>query len=120
MNGIVGFENHRINCIIGVHPEERTHSQDILIDLKIETNFSMITAEDNLTNAICYATLAEECTQVAQKGRYHMLETLAYELIKHLKKKFHLPWIWISIKKPSAVPSASFAFVELEEGKRGQ
>lgn len=118
MNGIVGFENHRVKCIIGINPEERLKEQELLIDLQVEANFSQIAAQDDLTNATCYATIASDCSQIAQQGHYQMLETLAYQLLHQLKEKYQLHWIKIKIKKPSAIPTAAFAFVELEEGVR--
>lgn len=117
MLGIVGFENLRIRCIIGVNPHERREEQEILLDLKLETDFARVATTDDISNAICYATVADFCTELAQKGRYQMLETFAYELIQQLTSRFKLSWIKVVVKKPLALPKASFAFVELEQGK---
>lgn len=118
MFGLIGFENHRIRCIIGLNPHERLEEQEISIDLKIEVDFSQVALKDDLSLAICYESLANFCTELAQKGQYKMLETLAYELIRQLADRYKTSWIKVFIKKPSAIPTASFALVELEYGTR--
>ncbi len=116
--GIVGFEDLLVRCIIGINPEERVMEQEILINLQVESDLSLVASADDLSNAICYASLAAFCTEQARKGQYHMVETLAYELVQKLKEHFQLSWVRVVIKKPSAILTASFAFVELEYGKK--
>lgn len=117
--GTIGFENHRIRCIIGIHPPERIEEQELLLDLQTQWDFSSVAARDDLSHALCYAELADFCTEFAQKGKYQMLETLACDLSRKLREHFKLFWIKVTIKKPGALPTASFAFVELEYGTKG-
>ncbi len=104
--------------MIGVNPPERLEEQEILLDVQLETDFALVAAMDDLSHAICYATIAELCTELAQKGQYHMLETLASVLIQQLVDRFKPTWIQVVIKKPKALPTASFAFVELQYGHK--
>ncbi len=116
MFGIVGFEDHRIRCIIGVNPDERQNEQEILVDVQFEADFGSVARTDDLSGTACYASVADFCTQVAQKGKYQMLETLACELVRQLANRFQLSWIKVMIKKPSAIATASYAFAKLEYG----
>lgn len=116
-SGIVGFEDHLIRCIIGINPDERLVEQEILVSLQMKTDFTRVAKTDDLSNAICYASVAALCTEIAQKGKYQMLETLACQLVKQLTESFTPSWIRVVIKKPSALLTASYAFVELEHGK---
>ncbi|KIC73776.1 putative dihydroneopterin aldolase [Neochlamydia sp. EPS4] len=118
MLGIVGFKNYRLSCIIGVYPYERKHPQELSIDVCYEIDFALITLSDDLSKAVCYASLAEFCSQVAQEGAYQMLETLAHELVLKLADKFSLHWVKVMIRKEKAISLASCAFVELEYGNR--
>lgn len=118
MFGIIGFENLLIHCIIGINPEERLVEQMLLLNLQAEENFTPVAKTDDLTNAVSYVELANLCTEIAQKGKYNMLETLANDLVRQLKTRFKLSWIKILIKKPDAIKTAELAFVELEYGKR--
>lgn len=116
MFGKLGFENLRIHCIVGVNAEERIKEQEILVDISIKADFQKVALTDNLTHAICYAKVADSCSEIAKKGQFHMLETLAFELVQQLTDLYRLSWIKVVIKKPSAISSASYAFVEYERG----
>lgn len=118
MQGIIGFENHCVHCLIGIHPHERLETQPIYIDFQTEVDFAPVAHEDKLSNSVCYAGMAEFCTVLAQEGQHQMLEALAYDLVHRLVEKFKLHWAKIAIRKPAAIPTASFAFVELEYGKK--
>lgn len=114
MLGTVGFENHRIDCIIGINPKERLHKQEIYVSLQVKSNFAEVALKDDLSYAVNYSTLAAFCTEWAEKKQYHMLETYAYELIHQLVDHFKLSWVKLLVKKPAAIATASYAFVELE------
>lgn len=114
MQGIIGFEDLLIRCIIGINPDERLVEQEILLNLQYKVDVSLVAKTDDLSQAINYSSVAEFCIQFAKKNQYKMLETLAVELTQKLAEQFKLSWIKILIKKPSALPYASFAYVEFE------
>jgi 7,8-dihydroneopterin aldolase/epimerase/oxygenase len=113
----IGFEDLLIRCIIGVNPEERLVEQDLLVNLQVPQDVAKIAASDDISQANCYAAMADFCKELAQKGQYKMIETLAYELTQQLANKFNVDWVKVFIKKPSAIPTASFAYVEYEYRK---
>lgn len=118
MFGVFGFENLLVTCIIGINPEERLAEQVLLINLQAEEDFKAVADTDDLSHAVDYAVVANFCSELAREGKYQMLETLAYDLNFQLKKHFKFNWVKVMIKKPSAIPAAEYAFVELESGKR--
>lgn len=114
MTGIIGIEELKIECIIGVLPEERKKGQTILIDLRAEAGFPM---QDSLSDTVDYVALATQCRITAQEGKYHLLETLAADLTQILLQQFHLTSVWIKIRKPGALATANCAFVEFKRNK---
>lgn len=112
--GIIGFENYKIDCIIGVHEEERAALQTIYIDLKVQHDFTMAAKSDDFKKTICYEKLANLCKNLACTKKYHLLETYAYDLITTLTNEYKIKWAYVKIKKPSAILSADYAIVELE------
>ena len=115
MLGKVGFEDLKVQCIIGVDPHERLQKQDLYIDVQVDAEFGVCSASDRLHDAeVNYFTLAETCIQVVGETQYHLLETLACHLMSHLFEKFAIDWIYLKIKKPRALPYAHHAFVEIE------
>lgn len=120
MIGVVGFENLEIECIIGVHAEERSNSQKIYVDFKGEADFSLSAVTDDLQHALDYFSVAQVCSQVAQKGKYFLLEKCANDILQELVRHFGITWGWIKIKKNHPFPAVEWTFVELEYGTSGR
>lgn len=115
--GIIGFEQLKIQCIVGANDAERVQHQEIVIDVKVKTDFTSSVTSDSINDTICYSELADLCQKIAITKRSHLLETLASAMLDAILKMPHIEWAWIRIKKPSALPEAAFAFVELERHK---
>jgi len=116
--GLIGFENLKIVCIIGVNPEERIHEQPIFVDVKVEANFHASAQSDHVRDTINYVTLSDLCTEFAQKGQYQLIEKYAYDVLKRFLSDFSINWAWIKVKKPQAVPAADFTSVELKLSRK--
>lgn len=116
--GMIGFEDYAIECIIGVFAEERKQPQKIFVDLKVEVDIEKGAQTDHFKDVYDYVQLAEMCTEMAQKKEYALLETFAYEVITKLEEDPQVFWAAIKIKKPSALESARYTFVELESQKK--
>lgn len=122
VSGIVGIAQHEVWCIIGLNPEERTQSQRLLIDLKVRCPFTPCLSLDRSDATLAeireacvdYTRLASLTTQVAQEGRYFLLETLADRLLHAFFVHFPIEWGWVRLHKPAALPSPAIAYVELE------
>lgn len=114
MEGTIGFKKHRIRCIIGDTDIERNQEQEILVDLRVKIDFSRCAKSDNLKDTISYTTLADICTQLAQNNRYRLLESFAADALNKILLLPHTQSVWIKIRKPSAIPTAECAIIELE------
>lgn len=114
MKGIIGLEQHRISCIIGVEPHERMLERDIYVDLKVRSCFAQCSTTDHLDDTIDYERLAQICSELASTKKYHLLETFAYDVMQTLIKEFAIEWAWIKIWKPRAFHSVDYTYVELE------
>lgn len=110
----IGFENHKIRCIIGCLPPERIQEREILIDLTVGVDITPCIQNDDIHQAVSYVDLAKRCTQMAQENKYHLMETMAAAIIDRLLNEFPLFWVHIKIKKPQAIPSIEWSMVELK------
>ena len=115
--GNIGFDDHRVTCIIGELADERINVQDILIDLKVEADLSKCVKTDSVHDTIDYVAMAELCTRLAQIGQYRMLEMLAWQITEKMLQEFPILSIWIRIKKPGAIPTTKHSYVELKRNK---
>ena len=118
MKGKIGFKNLVVQCLIGINPNEQDHEQELLIDLKIESDFTHSANSDSIIDTISYDDLAQICTEIAKSKRHHLMETLANHILQRITTDFNIAWAWIRIKKPKALKDAQHAFVELEWEKK--
>lgn len=117
--GIIGFKRYRIRCIIGTEPCEREREQDLLIDLKVEIDFTRAAHKDHLSDTVDYVSLAALCNEVAQRGCYQLIEKYATDLVHEVQKKFAIKSVWVRVEKPQAIPEAECAFVEFQQENSG-
>ncbi|MFN4173521.1 MAG: dihydroneopterin aldolase [Parachlamydiaceae bacterium] len=116
MLGIIGFEELEIDCVIGVYPDERVATQKLFIDLKVEAFIGDSIHSDRLKDTIDYCELVKLIQNEAE-SKCQLLETLAHRISMRLLSELNLTWVWIRIKKPSALANAKAALIEYERFK---
>ena len=100
---LIGFKELQISCIIGLNDEERVCKQLLIIDLEIQAEAF-----------IDYVALSQLVTEVAEKGRFALIETLADECVKALKKRWpEIISLEMCVKKPAAIKTAAYAYTKV-------
>lgn len=117
IKGIVGIEELKVTCFVGVYPHEKLTRQDLFLDLKVEADLSKSIKNDSLDDAIDYDKLAELCTKVAEDKHYHLIEVLAHAILEQIFLQFKVSKAFIRVKKTQGLPMAKFSFVELESSR---
>jgi FolB domain-containing protein len=112
----IGIHHHCISCRIGILPYEREIDQNIYIDVKVKLRDWK--KNYDIGETVCYVEIADLCTELAQKNSYGLLEQMVEELMDELFIRFPISYGWIRIKKPQAIPSAEYAFVELDRNEK--
>lgn len=112
---IIGFNNYRISCIIGIEPHEREKEQDLLVDLKVESVYVTAAQSDDIKDTVNYMALAQICKEIACRGRYQLLERYASDVLDAILEEFPVISAWINVKKPAALPGADCTFVEFRK-----
>jgi len=117
VKGYIGFEHHKIECVVGVYPHEHKEKQLLYVDLQVESDFTACSLSDDVKDTVNYELLAALCTELAVTKQYRLLETFAVDVLNAIFFKFDVSWAWIRIKKPLGLPSATYSIVELERFK---
>jgi dihydroneopterin aldolase len=115
--GIIGFDNLCIPCVVGVHPHERDSEQYVHIDLRVSADISRCATTDHVSDAIDYEKLANICIELAQTKKYKLLERMAWEILDEVLDQFPVSWASIVIKKEKALNHADRSVVELKKRK---
>lgn len=115
MKGIVGLQDLRIDCIIGIYPHERAATQPLFVDVEVEYDFALAGQSDGIKDALDYDHLASELTRLAVERKYQLLEAFVEEAADHCLDHFPaINLIRLAVRKPQAVEAAAGAFVKVE------
>ncbi|HJN37645.1 MAG TPA: dihydroneopterin aldolase [Gammaproteobacteria bacterium] len=110
----ISINQLQVDCIIGVLPEERIQPQPLLISLDIETDFSSAVQHDDIANTLDYNLLSTIISNMAIKGKFHLIETLAENIAQYI---LSLPKVFktkITLQKPQALANAKSAAVTIQ------
>jgi dihydroneopterin aldolase len=114
MIGKIGIEKLSVMAIVGVFAYERNDKQELIVDLKVETDITACVASDSFRDALDYVALAKVCQTVASENAFHLIESYAAAVVRELSSRFPISWVKIKVLKPKALEPAA-AFVEMEQ-----
>jgi len=108
------IEGLRVNAVIGIFEWERQIEQPVLIDLVMAVDTRTAAVSDDIQDAVNYALVAEQVTELTQSLKPQLLETLANKLAIMILNNFStVQTIQVKVKKPLAVKSAQAVGIEI-------
>jgi dihydroneopterin aldolase len=99
---------------IGITPEERSTPQECLADLTLWCSFEAAAKTDSLDQSIDYCQVLATMQTVAGAKKYHLLETLAYEIIKNVLQSYPILRARIRLRKRPEILIKDLDFIEVE------
>jgi dihydroneopterin aldolase len=115
MVGTAGFKGLCVECILGVYEHERQKMQTVIVDVELDYDFAAAAASDSILNAVDYDRVAAAVTELAERRRFQLLETMAEETAGMLLERLtSIHAVRLEIRKPEALPAAACSFVRLE------
>lgn len=105
--------NLKVECIIGILPYEREHSQPLLVSVELETSLEDAGRTGSLEKSINYALLSERVKSYIVNRKAGLLEELAVELCDLIEKEFKPESVKIRLNKPEAVADAQSVGIEI-------
>jgi FolB domain-containing protein len=80
----------RSNVILGVKPKERSESQEISINIKIDyASLPKGCVDDNVKHTICYDELCSIVIEVSKNKSYKLIEHMSFVILESIKEFFH-------------------------------
>lgn len=111
--GMIRIRDLEVSCIIGCLSSERECEQTLFFDLEFSTEWSA-ERKDSLDQTIDYVEVVDLCTDIAVKGKFQLIESLAHHLLTQILERFPTEKAKVRVRKPGAIPSALCTEVELE------
>lgn len=103
----------KVNCIIGIYPEERVKEQELVIDLELDCpSLEQAGREKRLELSVDYAALSARVKEYVIARKAELLEELAAGLYDLIEQEFHTPAVTIRLTKTEAVPGTAGTGIE--------
>ena len=118
MIGTTGLRGLRVECIVGIHQHERETRQSVILDIEMDYDFAAASASEAIGDAVDYAGVASQVTELAERRGFQLIETMAEETAALVLARFpQVRRVRLEIRKPAAVPAAACAFVRVERAR---
>ena len=102
-----------IRCKVGILPHEISNPQDILINLECEYIAPAPQPNTDVSQVLCYATLAKEIEIIANKEHIYFLENFVETIADHCLRDSRIQKVNISVMKKNAIDSAKSVGVKI-------
>lgn len=106
-----------IQTTIGFFEWEKQIKQTLVFDLEMGWDTSVAAENDELSKTLDYAEISTQIETFANNNPVDLLETLAERLASFLMSTYAIPWLKLTINKPTAVHNAMSVGVEIVRGK---
>ncbi|MBK5963074.1 dihydroneopterin aldolase [Thiocystis minor] len=115
---IVFIRGLRVETIIGIHDWEKRARRPLILDLEMASDIARAAATDRIADALDYDTVSQRLVQAVSENRFELVETLAEHCAAILREEFGIPWLRLTLNKPSAVGEGVDVGVVIERGER--
>lgn len=116
---IVYVSNLRVKALIGIYEWERRIRQHVRIDLEMGWDNRIPAASDDIKDTLNYKEAATKVSNLVEQSNFQLVETLAEAIAMTLLKDMQLPWVKVTLGKPSAVPHSDEVGVQIERSREG-
>jgi len=89
----------RARAFIGVPEEERASAQELVLDIKLESNTPFAALGDDLEKTVDYAAVAARVNSIVEERPRHLIETLASDIVSALLAEFPARAATVEIRK---------------------
>ena len=100
--------------IIGINPDERERTQDIMINITIFTDTRRAAQTDDLEYSVSYSDLARKIKSHAEQAARLTVEALAQDLAEICLRENGVKKIIVRVEKPEAVEFAESVGIEID------
>ncbi len=108
-----------VPCMIGVYAHERTGTQRVRIDIRVDLDDDGRPLADDIANVVSYETVVEGVRAVAGRGHINLVETLADEILAVCLADPRSRRAWVRVEKLDVYADAAGVGIEIERARPG-
>lgn len=113
---IVFIRQLQIETVIGIYDWERTIRQRVVLDLEMATDIRRAAASEDVDDALNYHAISVRLSDFIGGQKFLLIETIAEQCAELVMREFSVPWLRLTVTKPTAVPAAQAVGVTIERG----
>lgn len=106
----------QIETVIGIYDRERTVRQPLWFDLEMATDIRRAASSEDIRFALDYHAIAVRLNEFVSGRAFALIETVAEQCAALVMQEFNVPWLRMTVTKPTAVPAAQAVGVTIERG----
>ena len=107
------INNLTVDAILGILPNERVQTQQVVINLTIFTDTQPAAKSQNIADTLNYSELASQAAQLTVEGEYLLIESLVEDLAALTLDHPTAKAVTVRVEKPQAVRDARSVGVEI-------
>jgi len=107
----------QMDARIGVYDHEKERVQPVIVDLEFGLRSEKACHSDRLGDSVDYSAVVARLRALAQERHHELVESLAEAMAAMLQREFGVPWLTLSLAKPTPFPGAEVG-ITLERGQR--
>jgi FolB domain-containing protein len=105
--------------IIGVNPDERENTQEIIINVALFTDTHTAGKTDQILDTVSYSAVAKKIRTCAESAQRYTVEALAEDIAEICLRESGVVKVQVRVEKPRAIRFAASAGVEIEREAQG-
>lgn len=114
MPDFIEIKDLLLRTIVGINPDERENRQDVLINLRLETDLRKAGETDDIHDTLNYRTLCKQIIECVETSQFQLVERLAEAVMALCLASPFVIAARVSVEKPGALRFASSVGVTLE------
>jgi dihydroneopterin aldolase/D-erythro-7,8-dihydroneopterin triphosphate epimerase len=120
MSDVIEIHDLLLRTIIGVNPEERVNRQDVIVNVRLETDLAPAGRSDELSDAVNYRTITKDIIDHVEASTFNLVERLAEEIARVCLRDARVLRVTVSVQKPGALRFARSVGVTITRSQERQ
>jgi len=112
---VIRVKDLSLRSFIGFKPHEKKHKQDVLIQLEVEVETSMVEHNDDyqVDGFYDYRSMTKSVIKLVEESRYDLLEALTRKVLDEIMSNPLVKKARVEIEKPHALRYSRTVSVEM-------
>jgi len=99
----IRIQDLRLRCVVGVHPEERRDKQEVVIQIRMETDLEAASRSDDLAETVDYQAVKKRIVAAVEASSYYLIERLAGRIAQICLEEPRVRGVEVEVEKPGAL-----------------